>query len=69
MEVLEKFVLGCLRNCKQVAHTKETWIHQAFGAVQFYIIQNPEDFEEVEIMWNKYKPHFERHIWGITFDL
>lgn len=73
MKVLEKFIQDCLRNCMRIDNNnnnnKEVWLNQAFGAVQFYIIQNPDSFNEVEKMWITYKRNFEFQIWGLTYDL
>lgn len=67
MEKLENFVMSCLRNCARDQDHKEIWFHQAFGAVQFYIIENPNEHIEVAQMWGKMKPYFERQIWGNKF--
>lgn len=69
MEILENFVRHCLADCIRTNYNREIWINQAFGAVQFYIIQNPDEYEDVDKMWSKYKPQFEYHIWGISFEL
>lgn len=69
MEKLHQFVMGCLRLCSKSETNKEIWIHQAFGAVQFYIVEHPEEYEKVAEMWDKIKPHFERNIWGINLSL
>jgi hypothetical protein len=44
-------------------------MHQAFGAVQYHITLIPEDYERVEELWNKYKPQFERKVYGVSFEL
>lgn len=69
MEKLKNFVMSCLRNCARDMDYKEIWIHQAFGAVQFYIIENPDEYAEVVQMWEEMKPYFERQIWGVSFEL
>lgn len=69
MEKLHQFVMNCLRLCAKSETNREIWIHQAFGAVQFYIAEHPEEYEEAAAMWNKTKPHFERKIWGINLSL
>ena len=69
MEKLESFVVSCLRDCANATDRKEIWLHQAFGAVQFYILEHPEEYEKVALMWEKIKPFFERKIWGIDFEL
>ena len=66
---LQKFVMYCLRACAKAENNKEIWIHQAFGAVQFYIIEHPEEYEAVEAMWRSIKLQFERNIWGINLNL
>lgn len=69
MENLQQFVMGCLRLCVKKEYNKEIWIHQAFGAIQFYIIEHPEEQEAVAKMWESIKPQFERNIWGINLSL
>ena len=69
MEKLQQFVMSCLRSCAKHELNREIWIHQAFGAIQYYIIENPDDYEEVSQMWENIKPHFERNIWGINLSL
>ena len=69
MEKLIAHIMYCLRACVKAEHNKEIWLHQAFGAVQYHINLFPGDFELVEAKWNELKPHFERHIYGISFDL
>ena len=69
MEKLQQFIMSCLRLCAQKQNNKEIWIHQAFGAVQFYIIEHPEEYEAVAAMWSSIKPQFERNIWGINLNL
>ena len=67
MEKLQQFVMSCLRDCAK--NPKELWIHQAFGAIQYYILENPDDYEAVSQMWENIKPHFERNIWGVNLSL
>ena len=69
MEKLREFVMSCLRDCTKATSHKEIWMHQAFGAVQFYISEHPEEYDEVADMWSKLKPHFEHKIWGVSFEL
>ena len=69
MEELQRFVMGCLSLSAKKEHNKEIWIHQAFGAIQFYIIEHPDSYEAVSKFWNSVKPHFERNIWGINLSL
>lgn len=43
----------------------KTFMHQAFGALEFYLLGNPEDFNLLEQMWsNTYKPQFEKIIYN-----
>lgn len=69
MEKLREFVTSCLHECAKATNRKEIWMHQAFGAVQFYISEHPEEYEEAADMWPKLKPHFEHKIWGVSFEL
>ena len=69
MEELESVVMSCLRDGANATSRKEIWMQQAFGAVQFYISEHPEEDEEVAAMWSKLKPHFEHGIWGVSFEL
>ena len=69
MVKLREFVMSCLRDCANATNRKEIWMHQAFGAVQFYISEHPEEYEEVADMWPELKPHFERKIRGTNFEL
>ena len=69
MEKLKNFVISCLRDCAKATNNKEIWMHQAFGAVQFYIIENPDDYAEVAQMWGEMKPQFERKVYGVSFEL
>lgn len=55
--------MSCLRDCANATNRKEIWMQQAFGAVQFYISEHPEEYEEVTAMWSKLKSHFEHRIW------
>lgn len=60
----------CLRACARATDHKEVWLHQAFGATQYYIIIRPEDEEEVVRHWNERdKPAFERLIYGKSITL
>ena len=69
MEKLKSFVMSCLHDCANAIDRKEIWMHQAFGAVQFYIFEHPEEYEKVAVMWSELKPHFEHIIWGVSFEL
>ena len=55
-----------LKACKN-AHEKRdqrTFFDQAFGAAQYHIFLLPADQQEVEELWNCYKPQFEEIIYG-----
>ena len=69
MEKLRGFIMSCLHGCTNSTYNRESWMHQAFGAVQFYVFEHPEEYEEVAGMWSELKPHFERKIWGVSFEL
>ena len=69
MEKLKGFVMSCLHDCANYTERKEIWIHQAFGAIQFYVLEHPEEYEEVADMWSRLKPRFEHEIWGVSFEL
>ena len=43
---------------------KKTFFDQAFGAAQYHIFMFPADQQEVEELWNCYKPQFEEIIYG-----
>lgn len=69
MDKLKQHIEWLLRQCEKDG--KELWMHQAFGAVQFYAtISELRDFDALEHMWNNiYKPAFERCIWGQKLSL
>lgn len=70
MDKLKQHIEWLLAQCRK--DSKELWMHQAFGAVQFYamIIESREAYEELEAMWNNiYKPAFESCIWGQKMSL
>ena len=69
MEKLNEWILYCLRACERAENNKLIWMHQAFGAVQYHITLVPEDYEKVEELWNKYRPQFERKVYGVSFEL
>jgi hypothetical protein len=69
MEKLNEWIMYCLRACERAENNKLIWMHQAFGAVQYHITLVPEDYERVEKLWNKYKPQFERKVYGVSFEL
>ena len=70
MDKLKQHIDWLLAQCQKDG--KELWIHQAFGAVQFYamIVEDREVYNEMEFIWNNvYKPAFERCIWGQKLSL
>ncbi len=69
MDKLRQHLMWCLQRCAK--DHKELWLHQAFGAVQFYAMTlDNHDFTELETLWNvEFKPHFERHIWGQSLSI
>lgn len=64
MDKLKQHIEWCLNQCKK--DNKELWMHQAFGAAQFYaMICSADEYKEMETRWNNlYKPAFEACIWG-----
>ena len=62
-EKLRQQLSYCLNWCERTGN--EACMHQAFGAVQFAVFEHPENEEEIREMWNEFKPHFERKIWGM----
>ena len=52
----------------QTPESAKTFFNQAFGAIQFYIIEHNlsnEEFAELETKWNEvYKPAFEAVMYG-----
>lgn len=55
-----------LKACKnaQEKRDQKTFFDQAFGACQYHIWLLPADQQEVEELWNCYKPQFEKEIYG-----
>lgn len=55
-----------LKACKnaQDLRTQRTFFDQAFGAAQYHIFLFPANQQEVEELWNCYKPQFEEIIYG-----
>lgn len=59
MEALENFCSYCLRMAKQTPSEAKIFMHQAFGAVSFYLIGRPdEETNEIAIMWENYIEKF-----------
>ena len=63
MEKLINYIENHLKWAKQTPDRARTFFDQAFGAVQFYIIEHGlsgAEFSELETKWNEcYKPQFE----------
>lgn len=64
MGVLEEFLKYCLSQAKRA--NPLVFMHQAFGAVQYYLFVWADEEEEVSAMWDVYKPQFEELIYGVT---
>ena len=68
MEKLIDFIEMQLNWAKQTPNTADAFFHNAFGALQFYIIEhnlNNEDYAELEKVWNEtYRPQFENLVYG-----
>lgn len=59
MEALENFCNSCLKMAKESPEDAKLFMHQAFGAVSFYLIGRPDDeANEISIMWEKYSKEF-----------
>lgn len=63
MEKLINYIEMELKWTKQTPEHAHTFFNQAFGALQFYIIEHglsSAEFSELETKWNEYyKPQFE----------
>ena len=68
MEKLLQYIETHLKWAAQTPESAKTFFHQAFGAVQFYIIEHnlyDEEFTALETKWNTtYKPAFEAIMYG-----
>lgn len=66
MEQLFNYIDNLLKWSKQTPAAAETFFNQAFGAVQFYILEHnlsAEDFTALENKWNQvYRPQFEEEM-------
>ena len=69
METLKAYVMCCLRNCEKATDNRRIWMDQAFGAVQFYVVEHPTSFDEVEQMWSNFKPRFEYRVYGCNYNV
>lgn len=63
MERLIVYIENLLKWSKQTPSSAQNFFHQAFGAVQFYIVEHDissDEFKELEAKWNDvYRPQFE----------
>jgi hypothetical protein len=68
MEKLINYIEMELKWTKQTPEHAHTFFNQAFGALQFYIIEqniSGDEFAELEKLWNeKYHPQFEEIMYG-----
>jgi hypothetical protein len=68
METLTTYIENHLKWAKQTPDQAKTFFNQAFGAVQFYIIEHSlsnSEFSALEAKWNTtYKPAFEAIMYG-----
>ena len=68
MEKLIYFIEMQLNWAKQTPNSANAFFHNAFGGLQFYIIEhslNNEDYAELEKVWNEtYRPQFEELVYG-----
>lgn len=68
MEQLLNYIGNLLAWASQTPNHATAFFHQAFGAVQFYMIEHDlrgNQYTELETRWNTtYKPAFEAIIYG-----
>lgn len=64
METLEEFVKYCLSQANRAY--PQLFVHQAYGAVQYYLFVCPDDEDKVYAMWDAYHPQFQKLIYGVT---
>ena len=68
MEKLINFIEMQLKWAKETPENANSFFHNAFGALQFYIVEhslNDTDYAELESKWNhKYRPLFEGIIYA-----
>lgn len=62
MEALKKYLEYCLHMA--TIDEPQIFMHHAFGGAQCYLFAFPDKQEEVEVLWNVYKPQFEKMIYG-----
>lgn len=68
MEKLINFIEMQLKWAKQTPKNADAFFHNAFGALQFYILEHDlhnDDYANLETLWNeKYRPAFEAILYG-----
>lgn len=68
MEKLLQYIETHLKWASQTPDHAQTFFNQAFGAVQFYMIEHSlsgDEFTTLETKWNEtYKPAFEAIMYG-----
>ena len=68
MEKLLQYIENHLKWARQTPEYATTFFNQAFGAVQFYMIEHDlrgNQYAELETKWNEtYKPAFEAVMYG-----
>lgn len=69
MEKLISFIEMQLKWAKSETETANSNFHNAFGALQFYILEHSlsgDEYAELETLWNEtYRPQFEAIVyWG-----
>ena len=68
MKKIINFIEMEFKWAKQTPEHANTYFGQAFGALQFYIIEHSlrgDEYAELETLWNeKYRPQFEAIMYG-----
>lgn len=68
MEKLINYINQQLKWAKDTPQYAEAFCHNAFGALQFYIVANDlrgTEYAELESQWNEtYRPQFEVLVYG-----
>ena len=68
MEKLTNHINTLLKWARETPENATVFFHQAFGALQFYIVEHSLDgdaYTELETLWNEtYRPAFEFVMYG-----
>lgn len=64
INVLDYYLKACKN--EQEKRDQRTFFDQAFGAAQYHVWLLPADQQEVEELWNCYKPQFEELVYGVA---